>query len=112
MIGESTQAMSRRLEADFNFESEGIESDDINGTEGQIGSHEDDVSGEGVGNEDKADDALSRSPEQIESAVRNLLVVLTIDRTRDGGEEGKVPEDGAKTDLFSIELGPAALVLE
>ena len=104
MIGESTETMSRRLEADFNFESEGIEGDDINGTEGQIGSHEDNVSAEGVGNEDKADDTLSGSPEQIESAVRDRLVVLTIDRTRDGGEEGKVVEDGTKTDLFSAPL--------
>jgi homoserine kinase len=108
MIGESAQTVAGGLETDFDFEAESVERDDIDGLERQVRGHEDDVAAAGVGNEDKADEALSGPPEEIERAIGNLLVALTIDRTGDCSEERKVLEDGVEVDLFAIELGSAS----
>jgi len=69
VIGIGTEGVEGLFKGDFDFESEAIDAEDVQGREGQIRGHEDFGSMLGVEDQDKADHDAHGSPKQIDGAI-------------------------------------------
>jgi len=69
VIGIGTEGVEGLFEGDFDFESESIDAEDVQGGEGQIRGHEDFGSMLGVEDQDEADHNAHGSPKQIDGEI-------------------------------------------
>ena len=102
MIGIRSEGMEGLFEGDFDFESEPIDSKDVQGRQGQIRGHEDFRSMLGVDNQDKADQNAHGAPKEIDGTIPYRNMGFTVGRAGGLDEAGKVLEQGFEFDLRSV----------
>ena len=102
VIGIGSEGIKGLLEGDFDFESEPIDSKDVQRGEGQIGGHEDFGSMLGVDDQDKADQNAHGAPKKIDGTIPYRDMGFTVGRAGCLDEAGKVLEQGFEFDLRSV----------
>jgi hypothetical protein len=90
VIGISSEGIEGLLEGDFDFESESIDSKDVQWGERQIGGQEDFPSVLGVDDQEKADRNAYGTPEEIEGPIPNCDLGFPIRRAGRFEKIGKV----------------------
>ena len=66
------------LEGDFDFETQGVEADDLGGRKGKVGGHEDQAAAVGMDDGDKTHEAAGGTPEQIAGGPLEGDIVFTV----------------------------------
>jgi len=102
VIGISSEGIESLLEGDLDFESEPIESKDVQGGQGQVRGHEDFGSMLRVDDQDKADQNAYRAPKEIDGTIPDGALGFTIGRAGGFDETGDVLEQGSEFDFRPV----------
>lgn len=102
MVGIGSEGIEGLFEGDFDFESESIDSKDVEGGEGQIGGHEDFGTMLRVEDEDKADQNADGTPQQIDGTILYGDMGFPIGGAGGFDEAGEVLEQGFEFDFRSV----------
>ena len=102
VISIGSEGVEGLFEGDFDFESESIDAEDVQGGEGQIRSHEDFGSMLRVEDQDKADQNAYGSPKQIDGTISYCNMGFPIGWAGAFDEAGEVLEQGFEFDLRSV----------
>ena len=86
VIGVGTKGVEGLLEADFDFKAIAIEGDDLEWVNGDIASHKDHATAEGVVDENESYAPSDGTPEEIYRAIAEHNFVLCIDGAGGAGE--------------------------
>lgn len=102
MIGIGSEGVEGLFEGDFDFESEAIDSKDIQGRQGQVGGHEDFGSMVRMDDQDKADEHTHGAPKQIDGAIPDCEMGFPRGWAGGLGEGGKVLEERFEFDFCAV----------
>ena len=79
VIGIGADAVDGLLEGHFDFESQAIEADDVERSQGRVGAHQQDGAALGVEYGDEADEDAGGAPQQVGGAELELEILVAID---------------------------------
>src|SRR4030042_5269639 len=94
VIGRGSEGIKGLFEGGFYFESESIDSKDVQGGQGQSRGHEDFGSMLGVDDQDKADQNAHGAPKKIDGTIPYRDMGFTVGRAGGLDEAGNVLEQG------------------
>src|ERR1700678_3604783 len=103
VVGPGAEGVEGLLEGDFDFETQGIEADDLGWGERQIGGHEDQAAAGGMDDGDEAHEAAGGAPEQIARDPLQPDTLLAVGGALHGFQ-GEV-EETSQAHLASVEPG-------
>ena len=66
---------------DFDFETNAVESDDVDGRKGEVGAHQETLTACGMMDGNKSNDESKRLPDEIQRAVKECDTCFAINRT-------------------------------
>jgi hypothetical protein len=107
VIGVGTKGVKGLLEADFDFKAIAVKGDDLEWVNGDIASHKDHATAEGVVDENESYAPSDGTPEEIYRVIAEHDIVVSIERARGVAEAVLLGPQVSEAHFFTIEPRPA-----
>jgi len=107
VIGIGADDSESLLERHFDFESQAVDSDDLQGIEIQVGAHQQDLTAPGVIDGHESDEDADRSPEEVGGPEPEGHLLFAIDGAGGLLELAGILEQGGDLDLLAVLLASA-----
>ena len=107
MVCVGAERVDGLFEADFDFEPVGVDLDDGERVELDVGGEQDHTTARGVIDQDESNQRSSRTPEEIDRSEADHDLAIVVDGTGCGGETGGVSKAVLEPDLLTVESGSA-----